>query len=61
MQWAAWQLKKNGWGIDRLISHNECRVKWGGTDHTDPDDYFESFGKSWSQFKAAVKKALANY
>lgn len=61
VQWAAWQLKKNGWGIDRLISHNECRVKWGGTDHTDPDGYFESFGKSWSAFKTAVKKALADY
>ena len=58
VQWAAWQLKKHGWGIDRLISHNECRTKWGGTDHTDPDDYFAKFGKTWSQFKAAVKAAL---
>ena len=58
VQWAVWQLKKHGWGINRLISHNECRIKWGGTDHTDPDDYFESYGKSWSQFKAAVKAKL---
>ena len=61
VQWAAWQLKKHGWGISRLISHNECQYKWGGTDHTDPDDYFESFGKSWKEFKVAVKQALATY
>ena len=58
VQWAAWQLKRHDWGIDKLISHNECRTLWGGTDHTDPDDYFEYYGKSWSQFKAAVKRAL---
>ena len=59
VEWAAWQLKKHGWGINRLISHNECRAKWGGTDHTDPDDYFEKFGRTWAQFKAAVKAALS--
>ncbi|MDO4532641.1 MAG: RICIN domain-containing protein, partial [Coriobacteriia bacterium] len=61
VQWTAWQLKKHGWGMSRLISHNECGYKWGGTDHTDPDDYFESFGKTWQGFKAAVKLALARY
>lgn len=61
VQWAAWQLKKNGWGVDRLLSHNDCRKKWGGTDHTDPDGYFSSYGKSWKQFKSAVSAALASY
>ena len=61
VQWAAWQLKKNGWGIDRLLSHNDCRKKWGGTDHADPDSYFASYGKSWNQFKSAVAAALASY
>ena len=59
VQWAAWQLKKHGWGINRLISHNECRTKWGGTDHTDPDDYFAKYGRSWSQFKSAVRAVMA--
>lgn len=59
VQWATWQLKKHGWGIDRLLSHNECRKIWGGTDHTDPDGYFKTYGKTWSQFKAAVAKELA--
>ena len=58
-EWAAWQLKKHGWGIDRLISHNECRYLWGGTDHTDPDGYFEAYGKSWGEFKDAVARILA--
>lgn len=54
VKWAGDYLHKKGWGIDRLLCHNDCRLKWGGTDHTDPLDYFESYGKSWSQFKAAV-------
>lgn len=54
VKWAGDYLKKRGWTIDKMISHNEARLKWGGTSHTDPNGYFESYGKSWSQFKAAV-------
>lgn len=54
VKWAGDYLHKKGWGIDRLLCHNDCRLKWGGTDHTDPISYFERYGKSWSQFKAAV-------
>ena len=54
VKWAGDYLHKKGWGTDRLLCHNDCRLKWGGTDHTDPLGYFESYGKSWSQFKAAV-------
>ena len=53
-QWCAYYLKEQGWGIDRLISHNEARVKWGGTDHVDPDPYFQRWGYSWSWFKSKV-------
>lgn len=55
VKWAGDYLNAKGWGIDRLLCHNDCRLKWGGTDHTDPLGYFESYGKSWSQFKAAVQ------
>ena len=55
VKWAGDYLNAKGWGIDRLLSHNDCRLKWGGTDHTDPISYFETYGKSWSQFKAAVQ------
>lgn len=55
VKWAGDYLNAKGWGINRLLSHNDCRLKWGGTDHTDPISYFETYGKSWSQFKAAVQ------
>lgn len=57
--WAGDYLNSRGWGIDRLISHNDARLMWGGTDHTDPVGYFNSFGKSWADFKAGVREYLA--
>lgn len=51
---AAGFLKSRGWGIDRLISHDDCRIRWGGTDHTDPLAYFRKYGRSWEQFKQEV-------
>ena len=54
VKWAGDYLHKRGWDVSHMISHNEARLKWGGTDHTDPDSYFASYGKSWAQFKAAV-------
>lgn len=58
VKWAGDYLHKKGWSTDRLLCHNDCRLKWGGTDHTDPLGYFESYGKSWSQFKAAVQSYM---
>lgn len=58
VEFSAYYLKKKGWGIDRLISHDECRRRWGGTDHTDPIGYFKKYGKTWDQFKAEVAKRL---
>lgn len=55
VKWAGDYLNSRGWGIDRMISHNDARMRWGGTDHTDPLDYFMQYGKSWNQFKAAVR------
>ena len=54
VKWAGDYLNSRGWGIDRLLSHNECRWIWGGTDHTDPDGYFAKYGRSWAQFEQAV-------
>lgn len=58
VEWAAMMLKRYGWGIDRLISHNDCTNWWGGSDHTDPIGYFDDFGKSWSQFKSEVQAKM---
>ena len=52
------RLAAHGWGVDRLLSHNDCRAKWGGTDHTDPDPYFNRWGYSWSEFKNLVEAKL---
>lgn len=54
VKWAGDYLNKCGWGIDRMISHNDARMRWGGTDHTDPLGYFMQYGRSWNQFKQAV-------
>ena len=54
VKWAGDYLLSHGWGTDRLLSHNDCRYIWGGTDHTDPLSYFQQFGKSWDGFKADV-------
>lgn len=45
--WAGDYLNSRGWGIDRLLSHNDCAWIWGGTDHTDPTGYFAEYGRSW--------------
>lgn len=58
VEFATWYLNMRGWGLDRLISHNDATNRWGGSDHTDPLDYFESFGKSWGQFKQEVADAM---
>lgn len=58
IEWAAMMLDRHGWGIDRLISHNDCSEWWGGSDHTDPLGYFEDFGKSWAQFKEEVAERM---
>ena len=54
VKWCGDYLHSRGWDVSHMISHNEARLMWGGTDHTDPNAYFESYGKSWAQFKAAV-------
>lgn len=58
VKWCGDYLSSRGWGIDRLLSHNECRTIWGGTDHTDPDGYFAEFGRSWAEFERAVADYL---
>lgn len=59
VEFAAYFLKNKGWGVDRLLSHDECRRKWGGTDHTDPIGYFKKYGKTWEEFKADVNAKLS--
>lgn len=59
VEWAAMMLNRHDWGIDRLISHYDCTIWWGGSDHTDPIGYFEEYGKSWGEFVDAVERKMA--
>ena len=59
-QWCAVYLNQQGWGIDRMVSHNEARYVWGGTDHVDPVPYFAKWGKTWGDFENLVQYYLDN-
>lgn len=59
IKWCGDYLHKRGWNVSHMISHNEARLMWGGTDHTDPLSYFSKYGKSWSQFEQAVSTYMA--
>lgn len=59
VEFAAWYLESQGWGVDRLISHNLANQVWDTySDHTDPDGYFAEFGKSWQEFVYAVSEEM---
>lgn len=60
VRWCGDFLAGRGWGVERLLSHDECRVIWGGTDHTDPTGYFASYGRSWAQFESDVAAYLGS-
>lgn len=51
-------LEEQGWAVSHLLSHHEAALKWGGSDHTDPDGYFQSYGATWAKFKQDVASAL---
>ena len=60
VKWAGDQLRSRGWDTSRLLSHHQAAQIWGGSDHTDPDGYFASYGKSWNEFKQAVSDYLGS-
>ena len=59
VEFAAWYLTGHGWGIDRMMSHDQANHTWATfSDHTDPIGYFEEFGKSWDQFVDEVEREM---
>lgn len=55
-------FKRYGWVIDTnktLVTHEWVTKNLGGTTHVDPTAYLKSHGKTFSDFVAAVKLALA--
>lgn len=61
VDFCAYYLDKRGWGIERMMSHDDARRRWGGTDHTDPIPYFRKYGRTWQQFVDAVKAKMGAY
>lgn len=60
VEFCAWYLTQRGWTIDQMISHDDARRMWGGTDHTDPIGYFREFGRTWEQFREEVRWRMGN-
>jgi hypothetical protein len=61
VEWAAWMLDCYGWDTSRLISHRIAAERWGGSDHTDPDSYFATYGKTWDDFVYDVSLRIGSY
>jgi hypothetical protein len=59
-QFFADRCRAYGFGAERILSHHEITKRYGGTDHTDPDDYFATYGKTVDDFRHDVAKLLAN-
>lgn len=60
VKWAGDELRAHGWDTSRLLSHYEAAQRWGGGDHTDPNGYFRTYGKTWAEFKQAVAAYLGS-
>lgn len=52
--WTKAMMKKYGIPASRVVSHDYCSRVWGGSDHTDPIDYFAEYGKTWNDFIKAL-------
>jgi hypothetical protein len=55
----AYWLLVNDWDISHLKTHHEVTIMYENLDHgdhTDPDNYFQSYGISPAQFKQDVEK-----
>lgn len=51
---AKWCMDTSRDPLAVIRSHHEISTTIGGTDHTDPDDYFKEFGKTMDNFRQDV-------
>lgn len=50
-------LDKYGWTVDNNVrSHKWFTANYGGSDHTDPDPYFNQWGWTWNDFIQYLKE-----
>ena len=52
--WTRSVMKEYGIPVSHVVSHDYCSRVWGGSDHTDPIDYFAEYGKTWDDFIAEL-------
>jgi N-acetylmuramoyl-L-alanine amidase CwlA len=50
--------KKYGLTADKVVGHCEAHDKGFASNHSDPEPYFQRFGKSMKDFRADVKSAM---
>ena len=59
VEYYAMLVKKYGLKVSDIIGHKEAHDVWHhGSNHSDPDDYFKTFGKSMKEFRKDVEKEL---
>lgn len=51
-------MKKYGFSVSDITTHNEVSLRWHETDHTDPTGYFKKFGKTFDDFKNDLQKHI---
>ena len=44
-------MRKYGFSVSDITTHDEVSRRWKETDHTDPIGYFKKFGKTFDDFK----------
>ena len=54
----AQRLNAHGWTTAVMHPHKWYSENYGGSDHTDPIDYFAEHGKTWEDFVYDVQKAI---
>ena len=59
VEMAVYFCRQTGLGADKLLSHREACARGIASNHADVEHWFPLFGKSMNDFRADVKKILA--
>jgi N-acetylmuramoyl-L-alanine amidase len=51
-------LKVHTATLNNLLSHDDCRKRFGDTTHTDPTEFFREYGKTMDDFRKAVQEEI---
>ncbi|KEO83452.1 hypothetical protein EL26_09535 [Tumebacillus flagellatus] len=55
---AKWCLDSNRDPMTTIVSHHDISTRIGGTDHTDPDEYFKEYHKTMDDFRQDVASKI---